>query len=460
MVIGSGSGNSIVDHRFADLDVAIVEHGVFGGTCINVGCVPTKMYVYPADIAEHIRHAGRLGIDATLDKVRWRDIRDRIFGRIDPISVDGHAYRAHRSPNVTLYDGHARFTGPKQIAVEAGEAEFTADRIVIATGGRPVIPDPVRDVPHHTSDTIMRIDDAARAPRDRRQRVHRGRVRARVLRVRRRVSMIGRSGLLLRNQDETVAERFTRAGVRPLGRAPRPARSRPRSRTRRGVTLTLVDGTTVRGDMLLVAAGRIPNGDLLDLEKAGIDADREGRVLVDDQQRTSVEGIFALGDASSPFQLKHVANHEAKVVQYNLLHPDAPRRTDHRFVPSAVFTDPQIASVGRTEAQCRAMGLDYVVKIQEYGDIAYGWAMEDTTGFCKLIADRGTGKLLGAHILGPQASTVIQPADPGHVVRPGRQGHGLRPVLDPPRTAGSGGERTAGARSLTVRRCRPRSECL
>jgi len=90
VVIGSGSGNSIVDHRFADLDVAMVEHGTFGGTCINVGCVPTKMYVYPADIAQHIRHAGRLGIDATLDKVRWRDIRDRIFGRIDPISVDGH----------------------------------------------------------------------------------------------------------------------------------------------------------------------------------------------------------------------------------------------------------------------------------------------------------------------------------------------------------------------------------
>jgi mycothione reductase len=173
--------------------------------------------------------------------------------------------------------------------------------------------------------------------------------------------------------------------------------------------LTLLDGTVVRGDTLLVAAGRVPNGDLLDLEKAGIEADREGRVLVDDQQRTSVDGVFALGDASSPFQLKHVANHEAKVVQHNLLHPGSPRRTDHRFVPSAVFTDPQIASVGRTEAQCRAMGLDYVVKSQDYADVAYGWAMVDETGFCKLIADRATGKLLGAHIMGPQASTLIQP---------------------------------------------------
>jgi mycothione reductase len=410
VVIGSGSGNSIVDHRFADFDVAIVEHGVFGGTCINVGCIPTKMYVYPADVAQHIRHASRLGIDASIDKVRWRDIRDRIFGRIDPIAIDGHAYRASRCPNVTLYDGHARFAGPKQIAVEGsdGRVEFTADRIVIATGGRPWIPDQVRDVPYHTSDTIMRIDEVP----EHLVIVGSGYIAAEFAHVfsafGARVSIIGRSGLLVRNQDETVAERFTREACDRwdvyLGREVTSARHDDS-----GVALTLIDGTTVAGDVLLVAAGRIPNGDLLDLEKAGIEADREGRVLVDDQQRTSVEGIFALGDASSPFQLKHVANHEAKVVQHNLLHPLTPRRTDHRFVPSAVFTDPQIASVGRTEAQCRAIGLDYVVKIQEYADVAYGWAMEDITGFCKLIADRSTGKLLGAHIMGPQAASLIQP---------------------------------------------------
>jgi len=161
--------------------------------------------------------------------------------------------------------------------------------------------------------------------------------------------------------------------------------------------------------VLLVAAGRRPNSDRLDLEKAGVPVHDDGRVVVDEQQRTPVEGIFALGDVSSPHQLKHVANHEAKVVGHNLLHPDAPRRTDHRFVPSAVFTDPQIASVGRTEQACREAGLDYTVKVQEYADIAYGWALEDDTGFCKVLADRGTGRLLGAHLMGPHASTVIQP---------------------------------------------------
>src|SRR6478752_6956648 len=96
LIIGTGSGNSIVDERFADLDVAIVEHGTFGGTCLNVGCIPSKMFVYPADIARAIVRSGHLGIDATIDKVRWTDIRDRVFGRIDPISHAGRDYRAHR----------------------------------------------------------------------------------------------------------------------------------------------------------------------------------------------------------------------------------------------------------------------------------------------------------------------------------------------------------------------------
>jgi mycothione reductase len=222
------------------------------------------------------------------------------------------------------------------------------------------------------------------------------------------VSVIARGGAMLRHLDETVVERYT-----ALARARWDVRlDATVVGVRAGageVAVELAGGAVVRGDALLVAAGRRPNGDRLDLEKAGVPTHDDGRVVVDAYQRTPVEGIYALGDVSSPYQLKHVANHEAKVVAHNLLHPDAPRRTDHRFVPSAVFTQPQIASVGRTEQQCREAGLDYAVKVQEYADIAYGWALEDDTGFCKVLADRGTGKLLGAHLMGPHASSVIQP---------------------------------------------------
>jgi mycothione reductase len=410
IVIGSGSGNSFLDARFDDLDVALVEHGTFGGTCLNVGCIPTKMFVHPADIARAVRRAGHLGIDASVDKVRWSDIRDRVFGRIDPISSAGRDYRAHRCRNITLYEGHARFTGPKELHVDGPDVALTADRIVLAAGSRPVVPAVVAEsgVPFHTSDTVMRLETLP----ERLIILGAGYIAAEFAHVFSAfgcaVSVVGRSSPMLRDQDETVSERFTALArdrwdvhlgaetVRVRGDADE-------------IVLDLADGTCVRGDVLLVATGRRPNGDGLDLPAAGIPTRPDGRIVVDEFQRTPVDGVFALGDVSSPYQLKHVANHESRVVAHNLLHPDELQRTDHRFVPAAVFTDPQIAAVGRTERECRDAGLDYAVHVQAYGDVAYGWAMDDDTGFCKVLAERGTGRLLGAHIMGPDASVVIQP---------------------------------------------------
>lgn len=135
----------------------------------------------------------------------------------------------------------------------------------------------------------------------------------------------------------------------------------------------------------------------------------DGRVSVDEYGRsTSAEGVWALGDVSSPYMLKHVANAEMRAVRHNLLHPDDLQKMPHENVPSAVFTNPQIATVGLTEREARRAGHNITVKIQKYGDVAYGWALEDTTGIAKLIADKDTGKLLGAHFLGPQASTLVQ----------------------------------------------------
>jgi mycothione reductase len=119
--------------------------------------------------------------------------------------------------------------------------------------------------------------------------------------------------------------------------------------------------------------------------------------------------VWALGDVCSPAQLKHVANHEARVIRHNLAHPDDPLEVDRRPIPAAVFTSPQLAGVGLTEQQAAATGRPYVTAVQGYGSTAYGWAMEDTTSLCKVIADPATGLLLGAHLLGEQAATLIQP---------------------------------------------------
>lgn len=408
-VIGSGSGNSLVDERFADWDVALLERGVFGGTCLNVGCIPTKMYVLPADLAAAPREAARLGVRLRLDSVDWPAIRDRIFGRIDPISAGGEQWRRDNT-NVTLYREHARFVGPKQIDTGTGEV-ISADRIVLAAGSRATVPAwPGADrVRIHTSDTVMRLDRLPESIMI----VGGGFIAAEFAHVfaafGTRVIMVNRSGQLLRTHDAEISSRFTErvAGYVDLRLDTQVAELEPLPGDR--VRVHLDDGDVQEVDVVLAATGRVPNSDGLDLAATGVEVGDDGLVRVDEHQRTSVDGIWALGDICSPWQLKHVANHEARVVQHNLLHPDAPIAADHRFVPHAVFSDPQIAAVGLTEQQARDRGIDVTVAVQEYGSVAYGWALEDTENCCKLIADRATGRLVGAHLVGPQASTLVQP---------------------------------------------------
>jgi mycothione reductase len=419
VVIGTGSGNSIVNKRFADRKVAIVERGTFGGTCLNVGCIPTKMFVHAADVAATPSESSRYGVDEELLGVRWPDVRDRIFGRIDPIAAGGSEYRHHNpdNANVTVYDGTGRFTGFKELTVDNKDGStsvFSADQFVLATGSRPIVP-PIpglEETGFHTSNTIMRLDELP----SRLAIIGSGFVAAEFAHVFAafgvEVTIVARSNVLLRHEDSEVASAYTKIAqelydVRLNHETVRVARHEDGSISLKMLHPAGADELVV--DELLVAVGREPNSDLLNLDATGVEVDREARVVVDKYQQTTVDGIYALGDVTTPHQLKHVANHEARVVKHNLLNPDDRIESDHRFVPHAVFSAPQIASVGLTEEQAKEHGIPYVTAIQRYADIAYGWAMEDTTGFAKILADPKTGQLIGAHIMGPQAPTVIQP---------------------------------------------------
>jgi mycothione reductase len=409
-VIGSGSGNVVVPKDGGAGPVAIIESGPFGGTCINRGCIPSKILVYTADVAAGVRAAPGFGIGAAVTEVDWPAIRDRTFARVDKTAARGRRGRAE-SDWVTLFQGRARFAGPHELVID-GDTRITADRIVLATGARPVVPPAIAEagVGFHTSDTIMRIDDLPA----RMVIAGGGYVAAEFAHVFSAlgvdVRLVTRGPRLLGSFDPAICDRFTElarqrwdvhlsatiTGVRRDGDGPD------------GLALLLADGTTVAGDLLLVATGRRPDTDDLDLDRAGVNLRDDGRIQVDSYGRTTAEGIWSLGDASSAFELKHVANAEARTLAHNLAHPDDLRPYPHDWVPSAVFTDPQIASFGARRQDLEGKR-PYVEAVQAYGDTAYGWARQDTEGFCKLYADPATGKLLGAHIFGYQASLLIQP---------------------------------------------------
>lgn len=417
VVIGAGSGNSLPGPALASERILIIDDGEhFGGTCLNVGCIPTKMFVHPAELAHEITHA-REALGAEHGEIRydWRGIRDRVFGRIDEISQGGERYRDSGEPNVSLLRERVRMVGPRELVTASGE-RITAERLVIATGSRPRELEalPIGDR-IHTNDTILRLEEQPA----RLAVIGGGAIAcefaAMFAGLGTEVIQIHRSELL-RGMDDEVRERFTTDAARRwelrLG-----VEVRTSTVTSNGVTLELTDGSRVEVDRVLVAAGRIPNTDTLGTRDLGFDHHDNGALCVDEQQRVLadgevVSGLWAIGDSANTSQLKHVANHEARVAKQSILHElgraQAPTGTLGP-IPLVVFSSPQIASFGLTLDAARKAGHDAVEARCDYGATAWGWALADEGHFAKIVAERGSGTLLGAHIVGPDAGILIQP---------------------------------------------------
>jgi mycothione reductase len=344
-VIGSGSGNVVVPDDVGVGDkVVLIESGAFGGTCINRGCIPTKMFVYTADLAMQVRRASQFGLAATLERVDWPAIRDRIITRVDETSHAGRKERAE-STNCTVFEGHARFAGPHELVIN-DNTRIEAEQIVIATGGRPAIPPVVKNaaIEFHTSDTILRLDALPTSMVI----LGGGYIAVEWAHVFSSfgvdIHIVERAATLMEALDAEISKRFTDQNAKRwdvhLDAMVTDVRTDGDD-----VVVVLEDGTRVAGELLLVATGRRPNTDDLGLDVAGVSLRDDGHVVVDNFGRAP-PGIWALADCSSPFELKHVANAEARTVAHNLAHPDDLRPLPHDWVPSAVFSDPQIASVG------------------------------------------------------------------------------------------------------------------
>ena len=406
IIVGSGSGNSIPSY-LDGWKIALVERDVFGGTCLNRGCIPSKMFVYPADVAVAAQTSSKLGIDTQFNGADWSAIRERVFGLIDPIASSGRVHRSTGTPNVTLIEGTAAFIDQRTLVVEG--RRITAPNILLAAGARPVVP-PIAglmETGFHTSDSVMRLPELP----ERLGIIGGGFIAVEMGHVfsglGSHVTIFNRSNTLLREFDQDISATFTAEFAKRvdllLGHIPTKV-----ERVADGIKITCAVGETIV-DEILVATGREPNSDLLDVDAAGLECHHHGTVAVDDTMATNVPGIWAIGDIANNHQLKHLANAEAAIAFWNIAHPDDVRHQSYKAVPSAVFSSPQVATVGLTEQEATKQGRSFSVGRRNYGGTAYGWAMADDSGFAKVLVDHETGLIIGAHVLGPQASSLIQP---------------------------------------------------
>ena len=409
IIVGAGSGNMIPAPQMDSWRLAIVEPDKFGGTCLNRGCIPSKMLLYAAEVTEMARQGTRLGVRHSLERIDWQRLVGRVWQKIDPIAEAGARYRRSQ-PNVTVYDAPARFVEPYVLEVDG--QRITAERIVLGAGARPVVPDiqGLQDITYHTSDSIMHLETQPFSLLI----VGGGYIGVEMAHffgsLGTHITVTDHGGALIKRQDDEVAQAFTRIYERRFDVLLRTRVTAVSAENGHIAVRLEVDGRprTVRVDAVLVASGRRPNSDRLNVAAAGIEVDNRGRVITDDGMETNVPGIFAFGDLASRHPLKHIANAEARAIADHLV-GGAKGPVEYDGVPNAVFSSPQVASVGLSERDALLQGRPHMTARRQYADTAYGWAMEDSDSFVKLIADPDSRLLLGAHIMGAHASLLVQP---------------------------------------------------
>ena len=391
------------------LSVAVVENGPFGGTCLNRGCIPSKMLIHSADVMETIKRAELFGIKASVEAVDWDFIIRRVYDEIDS---DAQAVEEgnRTAPNTTVYKGVGRFVAEK--TVEVNGERFSGTTIVIAAGTRPTVPDipGLREVRYLTSDEALRLPEQPR----RLAIVGGGYIAAELAHffgsLGTDVTIIHRRSTLLREEDEQVARRFTEVYQRKFNML---LGSQVSLVKPNGNEITLEVSTNghtqeIEADSLLMATGRIPNSDNLEVRNTGVDVDSRGYIMTDEYLETNVPDIWALGDIVGRYLLKHSANLEAAHVAHNMLNRDKKVAVDYHAMPHAIFASPQVASVGITEREAVDSAVPYNAATYDYHNTAYGSSIDDRDGFVKVLASPGTGEILGCHIIGSEASILIQ----------------------------------------------------
>jgi dihydrolipoamide dehydrogenase len=411
LVIGGGmSGLPLALRASRHGTTAFVERELLGGTCLNRGCIPTKTMIASAKIAHQVRRAAEFGVHTDAPRVSLPEVVDRKDRTVE--SIRSGSYKAvGRSGDLELVEGHGRFVGRRRLQVAGSTIE--ADRIFLNTGTRDALPpiDGLECVAYLTSRSIL---DLRELP-EHLLVVGGGFIGVEFAqmfaRFGARVTIVQRAGRLLPAEDpaisKVVAEAFTAEGIEVLTGTECVAVAPDGDNVR--IACTGEETTDVVGSHLLLAAGRTPNTDDLGLEHLDVELDDRGYLDVDDRLHTGVEDVWALGDLRGADMFTHTARDDAEVT-YRTVFKSQDTSIAGRIVPRAVFVDPEVAAVGLTETQARAVGHDVAVGTQQFAGVAKARAIGETRGFITFVADATSDAILGCHIVGPDAGNLIHEA--------------------------------------------------
>ncbi len=411
IVIGSGSGGMILDAAYrSSLKCAYVDRGPLGGTCLNVGCIPSKMLIYPADRIVEIQEAHKLGIKAEIKSIDFKAIMTRMRKPIDESLGHMRAGLKH-AENLAFYEAEGHFVDDYTLEVE-GE-KIRGDKIFIVAGARPSIP-PIKGldkINYLTNETLLSITKLPKSIVI----IGGGYIAAEyghfLAAMGSEVTMLQRGSRLVPNMEPEISQVLEQA----LSRRMKIYTNTGAVEVKHSSTGDVVVGKDketgkeqeFKGERVLVATGRRSNADVLRVEKTGVKTDERGFVVVNEHLETSKPGIWALGDIIGKQMFKHTANREAQIAWHNASQSGEKRKMEYHAVPYAVFSYPQIAGVGMTQVEAER-NHDILVGIAKYSDVAKGEAMVEEEGFAKAIVEKETYRILGYHIIGPYAPILIQ----------------------------------------------------
>jgi len=413
IIIGTGSGSNYLEQILNDdpgMKIAVIDKDEPGGICLTRGCIPSKMLLYPAELVMGISEAKRFGIGAEVKRIAFRKVMERMRAHVSGSS--GIIKNAlSNSQNIDYFKDIAEFIAPYTLKV--GNEAITSKKIFLCTGSRPAMP-PVKGLDkagYLTSDTLLKMSKLPKSIAI----IGGGYIAAEYghffSAMGAKVTIVGRNPRFLPNEEPEASElaKEELSGRMRIITNHEVVEVKKSNGKKRLVALDRASGkeATIAADDILVAAGRASNSGILHPEKGGIKTDGNGWILVNEHLETSQPGVWAFGDALGRHQFKHAANYESGIAYRNAF-LGRKEKADYHAVPHAIFSYPEIAGVGMKEKEAiekHGEG-NVLIGFQRFKGTAKGMAM-DAKGFVKVILEKGTGKILGAHIIGPHASVLI-----------------------------------------------------